>query len=749
MKQVAMKVNEPGGQTSSTLSRSGQVGPKGSVAPDLTEDEDRVAAPDLTEDEDRVAAPDLTDSEDEDKDEDRVAAPDLTDSEDEETEVLQGSSTLIFQKVKSQNSGLRGGARGKAPGTKPQQNKTNHPRLINRNNDCFVNSVIQLVRPTGYASFLKTQLPPLLAGAPADSYRTCRALAKLYSDQKRGAVSAAQIRSYVAQHSGKLYLDVGTQQDAEEFLRSLEATISEELEASEEFQALRGQHWGREDIRRKFLDNTETGKCRGCGYYPSSQDEPFLLMKLNIPRSASSVNLSALIQSHYSESTTTEKIKCSNCCPHDKEKIVCPQTGSCSLPSTEQCHLTKAPQFLFLQLLRYDANLQKVMTLVKIENELVLPSTDRDKYEPVAALNHIGTTRNTGHYVTYLKIDSDQWMLLDDTNIQLSSLEQANTADNYILLFKKKKIVHEAEIFELSHDGVGDAPAPAQEKNADLKRGKNKGEEAFVEGDPPAPDKESCNLCKNSKMHNCQICKKPVCNFCTEPFDDNEMKRKHFENDPRCIQVQNTTKEMKANQTKEKQQPLKNKDISISLDSQIEALEAKQNRNQKEKEELRRLKARRQRQNETPLKKAARLTKHQEYLHEQRANETPEETAARLKKVSEQMQQNRIGGDADQRLQMFKNRIRFGPSFPCITCHQVQFKNQVVEYDIKLKEVLREKCPEPLFRRTLSSPPDNFYITIEEDKSQDYRITMTNRKKNTALSNEGQEGNISTGPPSG
>ena len=292
-----------------------------------------------------------------------------------------------------------------------------------------------------------------------------------------------------------------------------------------------------------------------------------------------------------------------------------------------------------------------------------------------------------------------------------------------------------------------------------------------------------------------------------------------MDNDPRCIQVQETTKEMKANQTKERQKPVKNKNTSISLDSQIEALEAKPNRNQKEKEELRRLKNRRhkqksktdetpvenaarltkkkeymqehrgnetpvekaarlrkqqeyeneqranetpqetaarltkdkeyhheQRANETPQETAARLTKDKEYHHEQRANETPQETAARLTKDKEYHQQNRIGGDAEKRLQMFKNRIRFGPSFPCITCHQSLFKSQVIEFDEKLKEVLEEKCSEPLFRRTLSNSPDNFYITIVEDKSQDYQITMMNRKKNMPLSNEGQEGNISTGP---
>ena len=78
-----------------------------------------------------------------------------------------------------------------------------------------------------------------------------------------------------------------------------------------------------------------------------------------------------------------------------------------------------------------------------------------------------------------------------------------------------------------------------------------------------------------------------------------------------------------------------------------------------------------------------------------------------------------------------------------------------MEYDTKLKEVLKEvlKKKEPLIRRTMSTPPDKFYITIREDQSLDYehrmrykkanpgqkvpdQITMTNQKKNTPLTQE-------------
>ena len=91
------------------------------------------------------------------------------------------------------------------------------------------------------------------------------------------------------------------------------------------------------------------------------------------------------------------------------------------------------------------------------------------------------------------------------------------------------------------------------------------------------------------------------------------------------------------------------------------------------------------------------------------------------------------------RLQAFKNRTRFGPSFPCITCHQTLFRNQVMVFDEKVKEVLKNECSEPLYKRTLSFPNDNFYITIKGDTMTKgnpknhvpYQISITSRHKNT------------------
>ena len=53
-------------------------------------------------------------------------------------------------------------------------------------------------------------------------------LSKLYSGQD---LSTANIRKYVAQGSGKFYLDNKTQEDAEEFMHALEMALFKELKS--------------------------------------------------------------------------------------------------------------------------------------------------------------------------------------------------------------------------------------------------------------------------------------------------------------------------------------------------------------------------------------------------------------------------------------------------------------------------------------------------------------------------------------
>ena len=331
--------------------------------------------------------------------------------------------------VKTPTGGLKGGASGSRKQSK-QGLKLINNSSSGTHNICFVNAVVQIFRCTGFATFLMTELCPILDNQPPGYMKGCRSLVNLYSEKTARERSAVFIRKCVALHSGKPYLNDGSQQDAEEFLSSLVAMISTELENYGGFTALRSNHFGSEQIKRVFLDNPHDGSCKNCGQFPSSRTEEFLCLKLTVPVSAMNINIESLLEDHFSESTETVRMKCSNCCPHGKNKVVCPQTGFCSRPAALRNYLTKSPEYMFIQLLRFGngPNGLKVTTLVKFDEEILFP--DGNKYEILGTLCHRGTTVSAGHFVTYIKAENDHWMLFDDNIIHQSSINEANNPGN-------------------------------------------------------------------------------------------------------------------------------------------------------------------------------------------------------------------------------------------------------------------------------------------------------------------------------
>ena len=301
--------------------------------------------------------------------------------------------------------GLRGGTSRR----RKSLQKCDELQLSNRGTDCFVNSVVQLLRQSDYASFIQMNLPSLLINASKDDYKLCRSLAEILFEKPRGEIlSAAKIRSLVSLNSKKSYFDNNTQQDAEEFLLELEAMLTEELITSEEFLNLRDHHWGQEKRSRKFINNSEYGECHTCGKVPASQETPFLILKLtDIPRTVASVSLVSILNNHFSESPRIVSMRCPNCCKsqeHEKNKVPCPQTGLCKARNTtEVSALIKTPKYLFIQLTRNVGDQPKLQTFVEFNDELILPSGDL--YEPVATLDHIGNSPISGHYVTFLKLE--------------------------------------------------------------------------------------------------------------------------------------------------------------------------------------------------------------------------------------------------------------------------------------------------------------------------------------------------------
>ena len=340
--------------------------------------------------------------------------------------------------------GLKGGASNDLEPSNPRLKLINNRGSEGTTNICFVNASIQLFRMTGYAQFLLTHMEPLLVGqVDTVNYKCCRALLSLYTESSNRGRSAANVRRLVSAWSLKRHLNNGSQQDASEFLDSLVNVVISECSAIEAFVAVQSSHWGNVQIRKVFLDNPPDGACKKCGKFPSLMADKFQSLKLTVPHSNLPVALESLIFEYFSESTENLNMKCSNCCPHEKEKVQCTQAGFCCRPAATRSHLILSPKFLFLHLLRFGNALEKVNTVVELNEELELPNGVI--YEVIGALVHQGTGIACGHYLTFMKDSNGHWLKFDDTHINETKLEDIK--DSYIILLKKKV----ADIVEPMH----------------------------------------------------------------------------------------------------------------------------------------------------------------------------------------------------------------------------------------------------------------------------------------------------------
>ena len=182
---------------------------------------------------------------------------------------------------------------------------------------------------------------------------------------------------------------------------------------------------------------------------------------------------------------------------------------------------------------------------------------------------------------------------------------------------------------------------------------------------------------------------------------------------------------------------------SLDLEKAIEALEAKECLSVFEKNELKKLKHRRKmqhmRQNESESQRDERLQKDRKNKEQSRENELDAERDERLQKKKKNMKQSREkelareknkrnrkesdkkrykrrAGTKITRLCNFRKQVRYGPVYPCITCHQLMFRHQVLEFTEDVQLFLGEKCSDERADNTISCPPDSFFMTIHEEK---------------------------------
>ena len=182
---------------------------------------------------------------------------------------------------------------------------------------------------------------------------------------------------------------------------------------------------------------------------------------------------------------------------------------------------------------------------------------------------------------------------------------------------------------------------------------------------------------------------------------------------------------------------------TFDMDKAIEVLEAKECLSLCERTELKKLKERRkkqrQRQNESEYQRLKRLQKVKENMEETRRWESESQRLERLQKKKENMEETRRressaekkkrnrkesdkrmykrrAGTKITRLGNFRKQVRYGPVYPCITCHQLMFRHQVVEFNEDVKMLLDAKCSDRLADNTISCTPESFFMTITEEK---------------------------------
>eukprot|EP01039_Chlorochromonas_danica_P003099 gene3099-3392_t len=80
-----------------------------------------------------------------------------------------------------------------------------------------------------------------------------------------------------------------------------------------------------------------------------------------------------------------------------------------------------------------------------VASDCIDGSTPSSLYELISVVEHRGATMEGGHYVAYIKRDG-QWYSMDDSTVQMVSLEDALTREAYILMYEKTSCVREEDV---------------------------------------------------------------------------------------------------------------------------------------------------------------------------------------------------------------------------------------------------------------------------------------------------------------
>ena len=139
-------------------------------------------------------------------------------------------------------------------------------------------------------------------------------VSRLFQSAGKSVESSAQLRKLVGRCSGRPDISDGSQQDILEFHDLFMKVLRNELVVKDYNQGLTliNKFYGLEKNRKAFL-HTIDGNCNE-GHTPRTEEENFQVLKLAVPESNLDLSLNNMIANHYSETSNTMMMKCSDCC---------------------------------------------------------------------------------------------------------------------------------------------------------------------------------------------------------------------------------------------------------------------------------------------------------------------------------------------------------------------------------------------------------------------------------------------------
>ena len=171
--------------------------------------------------------------------------------------------------------------------------------------------------------------------------------------------------------------------------------------------------------------------CKGCGHQ-SCRSEEFYDLKLPIPSASDDVDMSGQKVSLSLEGLVSALSREEEMCGANQYK--CDVCG-CKQDAVKESLLEEIPEVLLITLLRFNHTPEKVCRFVEIPPSLSLSSSPNPRapeeqaavqYELFGVVTHEGSTRQSGHYYSFVRqLNETHWLRCDDSNVSVSSFQRA------------------------------------------------------------------------------------------------------------------------------------------------------------------------------------------------------------------------------------------------------------------------------------------------------------------------------------